>query len=525
VPADTVALPELSAAASSTATGLEAATLEAATLEAAAPFETAAALETAAKIERTTRAEHAPHTTRRTRTTARAGVSTSGASAAAARPTSTIPASPAASESPRSAARRARTTAIEVASVTPAVVVPAEVARPVAPEPVIELRQVVTTAPIVLPEPAALPATPSLAAVPVVEAARRTRLRPAVSEPVATTAPAPAEPVATAEPLITAATPRAAQVPPHAEQPAASREPARDQPRSAPKAEPAVDEFEAAARLFSFTGETPVQAPAEAPEADEEDATSHKAPRRKRNSGARRVATASFSVGVMGIVGLLAVGMTTPAEAVAAATGTPANPSISVAGTDVQGGDSDGFQTYVAPAHAQTASLDDRAIDYSSITASQAGASSGVKNVSSAFFTNDPNSAIQWPFAVGCTISWGFGWRPGEFHEGVDFTPGEGAHVQAIADGVVRISTDSGGGYGVTIVIDHIIDGKLVSSRYGHMEYGSRQVQVGDHVHVGQYIGRTGNTGRSYGAHTHLEILLNGVTPIDPLPWLRAHVT
>jgi murein DD-endopeptidase MepM/ murein hydrolase activator NlpD len=523
-------LPELSAAESTTAIGLE-----------------------AAPIEETTRAESGSHTTRRTRATARAGVSTSGASAAAAaHPTSAIPARPIASESPRSAARRARTTAIEVAPVTPAVVVPAEATRPaVVPQPVIELRQVVTTAPIGLPEPAALPATPgptrpeaphsasalggvgvgTVAALPVVEVPKRTRIRPAVSEPaesiIATpTAPAPAATII-AEPIIAAVPPRVEQpqAAPRAEQPRTA--PRAEQPRTAPKAEPAVDEFEAAARLFSFTGETPVQQPAassaDATAADEEAATSHKAPRRTR-SGARRVATASFSVGVMGIVGLLAVGMTTPAEAVAAATGTPANPTISVAG-DVQGGDSDGFQTYVAPAHAQTASLDDRAIDYSSITASQAGANSGVKNVSSAFFTNDPNSAIQWPFAVGCTISWGFGWRPGEFHEGVDFTPGEGAHVQAIADGVVRISTDSGGGYGVTIVIDHIIDGKLVSSRYGHMEYGSRQVQVGDHVHVGQYIGRTGNTGRSYGAHTHLEILLNGVTPIDPLPWLRAHVT
>ena len=36
--------------------------------------------------------------------------------------------------------------------------------------------------------------------------------------------------------------------------------------------------------------------------------------------------------------------------------------------------------------------------------------------------------------------------------------------------------------------------------------------------------GRTGNTGRSYGAHTHFEILLNGTTPVDPIVWLRAHV-
>jgi murein DD-endopeptidase MepM/ murein hydrolase activator NlpD len=122
-------------------------------------------------------------------------------------------------------------------------------------------------------------------------------------------------------------------------------------------------------------------------------------------------------------------------------------------------------------------------------------------------------------------MTFGFGMRSGRMHEGIDFTPGTGAHIQAIADGVVRVSTDSGGAFGVTVVIDHVIDGQLVSSRYAHMQYDSRQVQVGDTVSVGQYVGRTGNTGRSFGAHTHMEILQNGSTAIDPLPWLRSHAT
>jgi murein DD-endopeptidase MepM/ murein hydrolase activator NlpD len=113
--------------------------------------------------------------------------------------------------------------------------------------------------------------------------------------------------------------------------------------------------------------------------------------------------------------------------------------------------------------------------------------------------------------------------RDGTMHEGVDFTPGEGSPIQAVADGVVRESTDSGGAFGVHIVIDHIIDGELVSSSYSHMLYGSRQVEVGDPVTVGTIIGHTGDTGRSFGAHTHFEILANGTTPIDPIPWLREH--
>lgn len=146
-------------------------------------------------------------------------------------------------------------------------------------------------------------------------------------------------------------------------------------------------------------------------------------------------------------------------------------------------------------------------------------------NYSSAVFTNNPDCAIQWPYAVGVPMTYGFGMRDGKMHEGTDFVPGVGAHIQAIAEGVVATSTDNGGAYGVTIVIDHRVDGQLVSTRYAHMEYDSRQVEVGDTVDVGQYIGRTGDTGRSFGAHLHFEVLLNGTTATDPLPWLEDYAT
>jgi murein DD-endopeptidase MepM/ murein hydrolase activator NlpD len=282
-------------------------------------------------------------------------------------------------------------------------------------------------------------------------------------------------------------------------------------------ATPDIDEFEAAAKLFSFTGETPVQVAAAA--IREEEALEAAEPRR-RGASFRRVATASFSVGVLGAVGLLTVGMTTPAEAVAAAQGTtPATVSV-IAPGDVEDADA-GIQAYVAPAQVQNLAVD-RTEDYKTTTRAQMAADSGITNFSN-FFTNNPDSAIQWPFAVGVPISYGFGMRSGRMHEGVDFTPGAGSPVQAIADGTVRIATESGGAYGVTVVLDHIIDGQLVSTRYGHMQYGSLQVKVGEQVKVGTVIGRTGNTGRSFGAHTHVEVLMNGTTPIDPLPWLREH--
>lgn len=296
---------------------------------------------------------------------------------------------------------------------------------------------------------------------------------------------------------------------------------------------PVVDEFEVAARLFSFTGETPIQVSAEQVaeqssadgDADDHDpsaAESSSGPEtvsRRRFSLLKRVTTAGATIGAMGVVGLLAIGMTTPAEAVSAAsgsidtlsTGSDVSPAVSTAD----------IQAYVAPASSQSAALDDRS-DYSTESLASLAAANDITYYSD-FYTNNPNAAIQWPFAVGVSISYGFGWRGTEFHEGADFTPGQGAHVQAIAAGTVRIATESGGAYGVTVVIDHIIDGQLISTRYAHMLYGSLQVSAGDTVVAGQFIGETGDTGQSYGAHTHVEVLENGTTAIDPIAWLRAN--
>lgn len=145
-------------------------------------------------------------------------------------------------------------------------------------------------------------------------------------------------------------------------------------------------------------------------------------------------------------------------------------------------------------------------------------------------FTNNPASPIQWPFTTGVPISDGFGPRLApcaacsSFHKGLDMNPGEGTPIQAMADGVVStvVSTD-GGGLGVYVVIDHVIDGQNVQSWYGHMLTGSIKVTEGETVKVGQQVGNVGNTGTSTGAHLHFEVHVNG-TPIDPYAWLKAHV-
>lgn len=323
---------------------------------------------------------------------------------------------------------------------------------------------------------------------------------------------APAEPFELLEPVAVEPIAEAEEIEPDAE----SRAGASD-----------VDEFEVAARLFSFTGETPIQS--EAADADAEPAeeqapaaepVAHVATRRRSRNVGRQIATASFSVGVMGIVGLLTVGMTTPADAVAAVTGTEPTSLVAAMGTDAEV-DPEDIQAYVAPGDIENASLE-RNESYSIVSMGEIAAEEGITNHSN-FFVNDPNAAIQWPFAVGVPITYGFGMRSGRMHEGADFVPGQGADVQAIAEGTVRVATNSGGAYGVTVVIDHIIDGQLVSSRYAHMLYGSLKVTVGQHVSVGTILGNTGNTGRSYGAHTHFEILQGGTTAVDPIAWLRKY--
>ncbi|UUT34851.1 M23 family metallopeptidase [Microbacterium elymi] len=191
---------------------------------------------------------------------------------------------------------------------------------------------------------------------------------------------------------------------------------------------------------------------------------------------------------------------------------------------DVAASADDEIQAYVAPADAAPAATElDRSANYTTATLVEMAGTTGISNVSSSYYSNNTACSVQWPFAVGVPITYGFGWRPGEFHTGADFTPGNGAHVQAVADGVVRVAQEGYQGYGVAVIIDHEIDGQHWASLYGHMQYGSLQVHAGEKVRVGQYIGRTGNTGFSYGAHTHVEIRQNGVTPIDPIPWLRAH--
>ncbi|MEO5535417.1 MAG: M23 family metallopeptidase [Pseudolysinimonas sp.] len=138
-------------------------------------------------------------------------------------------------------------------------------------------------------------------------------------------------------------------------------------------------------------------------------------------------------------------------------------------------------------------------------------------------------TVIQWPVDPSTPISSYFGYRSCDgcstFHTGVDFVPGDGHPIEAIADGVVVGSTVTDGSWGVHVTIQHDVDGVIYFSSYAHMRSGSMTLALGDTVTRGEVIGLVGSTGQSNGSHLHFTIQDADRNLIDPLDWMQAHVT
>jgi len=132
---------------------------------------------------------------------------------------------------------------------------------------------------------------------------------------------------------------------------------------------------------------------------------------------------------------------------------------------------------------------------------------------------------VQTPFPSmdQVPMSSGFGYRPGGFHGGSDFTPGIGTDIRPIANGVVSAvwQGNNPGGGGYAVFIDHNIDGQFVQSWYAHMTPGSIQVEVGQVVDITDVVGQVGSSGRSTGPHLHLELKNADYVSFDPLLWLQ----
>ncbi|WP_406870568.1 M23 family metallopeptidase [Thioclava sp. 'Guangxiensis'] len=122
---------------------------------------------------------------------------------------------------------------------------------------------------------------------------------------------------------------------------------------------------------------------------------------------------------------------------------------------------------------------------------------------------------FQLPLKSQFRYSSPYGYRWGRLHAGVDMALPVGNHVLAPADGVV-IASEVEHGYGNVIKIQHEFG---VSTVYGHLS--KRRVKKGQKVSQGDWIGDTGNTGRSTGPHLHYEIRLGG-KPVDPMTFIKA---
>ncbi|GAA2983486.1 hypothetical protein GCM10010460_19270 [Microbacterium terrae] len=133
--------------------------------------------------------------------------------------------------------------------------------------------------------------------------------------------------------------------------------------------------------------------------------------------------------------------------------------------------------------------------------------------------TSAGSGEVRWPLL---SFTKGRGLWDSGYHQGVDLLAAGGTPIYAAAAGVVRVSQESFGGYGVAVTIDHVIGGQRVSTLYGHMTYGSRQVASGQTVEAGQLIGLVGSTGSSTANHLHFEVHING-SVVDPWAWLQAN--
>lgn len=107
-----------------------------------------------------------------------------------------------------------------------------------------------------------------------------------------------------------------------------------------------------------------------------------------------------------------------------------------------------------------------------------------------------------------------YGQRWGRLHAGIDLATPVGTPLRSMSKGVV-IDTGRGSSSGRFVRVkfwDNTV------AYYYHMS--SISVSVGDELYPGDIVGRSGNSGHSYGPHLHLEIHPNGGGPINPIPWL-----
>ncbi len=311
--------------------------------------------------------------------------------------------------------------------------------------------------------------------------------------------------------------PVAANLPPHARGPVAPAQPGSRREQRELERRP---QSGSAARRIRAIEKSHKKAARKVPKGARIAVATTSSSRPARGVSARSVGSRILSVSAMVFAGALAVGMSVPANAFNPAGGT-GDGSLPMLAAEPAA--PEGTQSLAAGSAVEKTSA---ARDAYTVTswAEMLRMQYGTRDYS--YSLGDPNGPIRWPFPYAVPISSGFGERSApcrgcsSMHMGVDFTPGVGTPIYAIADGTVTTSLADQWGFGTHVIITHSLGGKTVTSTYAHMQRGSTALQVGDTVGVGDFIGTVGMTGTATGNHLHFEISTDGMT-VDPFAWLQ----
>ena len=267
--------------------------------------------------------------------------------------------------------------------------------------------------------------------------------------------------------------------------------------------------------------------------------TSEQTLKRKRiaapRDAARKMIKPIRSIAIFGAVGALVAAVALPAYAASSSPVTAAATLQQVAEDDAQ--------SLVVASHATSTPLDrstysattpeeieqkkaEEAAEAAAAAAAKAAAASpagGSIDIGSYALVSPGSGEVRYPLPQGSYTQGRTTVGPDSGgHDGADMLAPAGTPIYAAAAGVVRASSESYSGYGVAVVIDHVIGGQTVTTLYGHMSYGTRQVEAGQTVAAGQLIGAVGSTGRSTANHLHFEVHVNG-SILEPYAWLAAN--
>lgn len=246
-------------------------------------------------------------------------------------------------------------------------------------------------------------------------------------------------------------------------------------------------------------------------------------------NGTRSIAKPMRSVAIFGAVGALvaavalpAYAATKPAEAATTVQQLAAvdAQSLVVASEATAAPLDRGTFTATTPEEIEKKKAEEAAAARAAEAAKAAAASTSTSFNTAGYALVAPGSGeVRYPLPLG---SWNVSRTVGGGHNGADMLAPAGTPIYAAAAGVVRASAESIGGYGVCVMLDSVVGGQRVQTTYGHMIYGSRQVQQGQTVEAGQLIGYVGSTGRSTANHLHFEVWVNGGL-VEPIGWLGAN--